>query len=177
MRHSARRILTRLAHCGVLGEPLIAQRKVHHRPPGAWIVHLLGRKASFYCSQFEVASSRDRHDKLRPCVFGTTKTRTATARSTIIKIFHSVGSKHRKALCTLTLALRQANGKRQFHNGPPANEPERLSSEEQVRVSIAAPFAVGKFAVIFNEWDACVADGGCNGHRPKDERWGRASAP
>lgn len=33
--------------------------------------------------------------------------------------------------------------------------------EVQVRVAIAWPFAVGKFAVTFDEWDACVAGGGC----------------
>ena len=27
-------------------------------------------------------------------------------------------------------------------------------------------FAVGKYAVTFAEWDACVAEGGCAGYRP-----------
>jgi formylglycine-generating enzyme required for sulfatase activity len=44
-------------------------------------------------------------------------------------------------------------------------------------VSIAAPFAVGRFAVTFDEWDACVADRGCNGYRPYDREWGRAKRP
>jgi hypothetical protein len=30
-------------------------------------------------------------------------------------------------------------------------------------VRINTPFAIGRFAVTFDEWDACVADGGCNG--------------
>ena len=45
------------------------------------------------------------------------------------------------------------------------------------RVSIAAPFAVRKYEVTFAEWEACVADGGCYGHRPDDEGWGRRNRP
>jgi formylglycine-generating enzyme required for sulfatase activity len=45
------------------------------------------------------------------------------------------------------------------------------------RVTIAKAFAVGRFAVTFDEWDACVADGGCMGHRPDDEGWGRDKRP
>ena len=45
------------------------------------------------------------------------------------------------------------------------------------RVTIGEPFAVGKYEVTFAEWDACVADGGCYGHRPDDEGWGRGNRP
>src|SRR5580658_9133874 len=38
-------------------------------------------------------------------------------------------------------------------------------------------FAVGRFAVTFAEWDACVADGGWKGYRPKDQGWGRDKRP
>jgi formylglycine-generating enzyme required for sulfatase activity len=31
----------------------------------------------------------------------------------------------------------------------------------QRRVTMARPFAVGRFEITFNEWDACVTDGGC----------------
>jgi formylglycine-generating enzyme required for sulfatase activity len=58
-----------------------------------------------------------------------------------------------------------------FMMGSPLDEPERRTSEEQVRVTITRPFAVGKFAVTFDQWDACIADGGCDGYRPKDEGW------
>jgi formylglycine-generating enzyme required for sulfatase activity len=64
-----------------------------------------------------------------------------------------------------------------FTMGSPAGEPERIIGEVQVRVTIAQPFAVGKFAVTFAEWDACVADGGCKGYRPDDRRWGRDKRP
>lgn len=44
-------------------------------------------------------------------------------------------------------------------------------------VKIKAPFAVGRFAITFGEWDACVADGSCNGYRPDDQGWGRGKRP
>ena len=45
------------------------------------------------------------------------------------------------------------------------------------RVTIANAFAVGRYSVTFEEWDACVADGGCDGYRPDDAGWGRARRP
>jgi formylglycine-generating enzyme required for sulfatase activity len=38
-------------------------------------------------------------------------------------------------------------------------------------------FAIGKFAVTFKEWDACVADGDCGGYLPPDNGWGRGNRP
>ena len=62
--------------------------------------------------------------------------------------------------------------------GSPESEPQRESYEgPQHRVTIAKPFAVGKFAVTFAEWDACVAGGGCGGYKPKDNGWGRGNRP
>ena len=46
----------------------------------------------------------------------------------------------------------------------------RLASGRNV--TIATPFAVGKFEVTFAEWDACVAQGGCS-HQPDDRGRGR----
>jgi formylglycine-generating enzyme required for sulfatase activity len=63
-----------------------------------------------------------------------------------------------------------------FMMGSPASEQGRDAGEAQVRVSIPAPFAVGRFAVTFDEWDACVAAGGCNGNI-SDEGWGRGKRP
>ena len=37
-------------------------------------------------------------------------------------------------------------------------------------------FAMGRFEVTFEQWDACVADGGCS-HSPDDEGWGRGRRP
>lgn len=47
----------------------------------------------------------------------------------------------------------------------------------QHMVAIAQQFAVGKFAVTFNEWDTCVLDGGCNDYVPPDRDWGRGQRP
>ena len=55
-----------------------------------------------------------------------------------------------------------------FTMGSPSHEEGRDSDEgPQHRVTIRAPFAVGKYEVTFSEWDVCVAAGGC-GHRPPD---------
>ena len=45
------------------------------------------------------------------------------------------------------------------------------------KVFISRPFAVSRFTVTFDEWDACVAAGGCNGYAPGDEGWGRLNRP
>jgi len=49
--------------------------------------------------------------------------------------------------------------------------------EPRHKVTIAYPFAVGRYAVTFAQWDACVGDGGCNGYRPDDAGWGRGRRP
>jgi formylglycine-generating enzyme required for sulfatase activity len=65
-----------------------------------------------------------------------------------------------------------------FTMGSPPTEEERYAEREtQIPVEIAHPFAVGKFAVTFDQWDACVAEGGCNEYRPNDEGWGRGNRP
>ena len=44
-------------------------------------------------------------------------------------------------------------------------------------VTIAEPLAVGRYEITFAEWDACVAEGGCNGYAPEDNNWGRDRRP
>ena len=44
------------------------------------------------------------------------------------------------------------------------------------RVTIRQPVAVGKFEVTLDEWDACMAHGGCK-HEPDDNFWGRGRRP
>jgi formylglycine-generating enzyme required for sulfatase activity len=64
-----------------------------------------------------------------------------------------------------------------FMMGSPASEPGHHDIEgPQRRVTIARPFAVGKYEVTFAEWDACVVAGGCK-HRPGDQGWGRGKRP
>lgn len=65
-----------------------------------------------------------------------------------------------------------------FTMGSPESEKERLPTEgPQHQVTFAKPFAVGRFAVTFDEWDACVAGDGCNGYKPADQGWGRGWRP
>jgi formylglycine-generating enzyme required for sulfatase activity len=65
-----------------------------------------------------------------------------------------------------------------FMMGSPNGERWRDRAEgPQHKVAFARPFAVGRFAVTFEEWDACVTDGGCNGYRPDDNGWGRGRQP
>lgn len=64
-----------------------------------------------------------------------------------------------------------------FMMGSPADEKGRGRNEApQHEVVIGQPFAVGKYPVTFDEWSACVADGGSN-YRPNDQDWGRGSRP
>ena len=52
---------------------------------------------------------------------------------------------------------------------PPADK-----AEAQHRVTIAAPFAVSKFEITFDDWNACVSDGGCDNVRPERREAGDA---
>jgi formylglycine-generating enzyme required for sulfatase activity len=65
----------------------------------------------------------------------------------------------------------------EFMMGSPLSEADRSNDEgPQRKVTIAKPFAVGKFEVTFAEWDACIAAGGCK-NRPLDRGWGRGRRP
>jgi formylglycine-generating enzyme required for sulfatase activity len=64
-----------------------------------------------------------------------------------------------------------------FMMGSPESEEGRSGDEgPQHPVTFARPFAVGKYEVTFDEWDACVAAGGCK-ERPADQAWGRGKRP
>jgi formylglycine-generating enzyme required for sulfatase activity len=69
-----------------------------------------------------------------------------------------------------------------FMMGSPPGEVGGTDDERpQRKVTIARPFAVGKYEVTFGEWDACVAAGGCR-HNPHDGSygstgWGRGKRP
>jgi formylglycine-generating enzyme required for sulfatase activity len=82
-----------------------------------------------------------------------------------------------------------------FTMGSPESEAGRFPNENQVQVRIPRPFAVGKFEVTFDEYDACLAEGGCqvcivprrgsginaettcNNYRPRDQGFGRGRRP
>ncbi len=64
-----------------------------------------------------------------------------------------------------------------FMMGSPDSEEGRRTDEgPQRQVTIAKPFAAGKFEVTFDEWDACVSAGGCTG-KVNDNGWGRGKRP
>lgn len=63
-----------------------------------------------------------------------------------------------------------------FLMGSPASEPERDEDEGPPHWVQFPSFALGKHAVTFAEWDACVAAGGCI-HTPSDAGWGRDRRP
>lgn len=64
-----------------------------------------------------------------------------------------------------------------FMMGSVIGEAGREPDEEQHRVDIRQPFAIGQFEVTFQEWDQCRAEGGCNGYAPPDQGWGRGRKP
>ncbi len=65
-----------------------------------------------------------------------------------------------------------------FTMGSPASEAGRDADEGPQRsVRIGYALAVGKYEVTWAEWEACVADGECGGHRPSDQGWGKGTRP
>ncbi|MEE4218442.1 MAG: bifunctional serine/threonine-protein kinase/formylglycine-generating enzyme family protein [Xanthomonadales bacterium] len=64
-----------------------------------------------------------------------------------------------------------------FWQGSDPDAPLALKKETPRRmVTLAEPFAISVFEITFEQWDRCVADGGCSS-RPGDNGWGRASRP
>lgn len=64
-----------------------------------------------------------------------------------------------------------------FIMGAAHGDPEGKQHERPARnVHIGRPFALGVYAVTFEEWDHAAAQGGVR-HRPADERWGRGQRP
>ena len=65
-----------------------------------------------------------------------------------------------------------------FLMGSPASDAGRRESElPQHRITLPKAFSVGRLAVTFEEWDDCLADGGCNGHKPSSWGWERGRRP
>lgn len=64
-----------------------------------------------------------------------------------------------------------------FYMGSPEDEPDRGDGEMvSTEVEMPVRFAIGKFEVTFEEWDACVSAGGCS-HKAADNSWGRGRRP
>ena len=66
----------------------------------------------------------------------------------------------------------------EFVMGSPRGESDLRSNSEgpQHSVTIAEPFAAGRYEVTFAEWDTCVNRGGCLGYRPPAD-YGRGRQP
>jgi formylglycine-generating enzyme required for sulfatase activity len=65
-----------------------------------------------------------------------------------------------------------------FVMGSPADEAGRSAMEDpRHRARIHKPLAIARYEVSFAEWDACVADAGCDGYRPDDGGLGRGERP
>ncbi len=64
-----------------------------------------------------------------------------------------------------------------FVMGSPADERGRRADEGPQREVSLAPFALSRTEVTFAQWDACLADGGCNGYSPSDGGHGRGDRP
>ncbi|TVS10441.1 MAG: hypothetical protein EA419_10680 [Wenzhouxiangella sp.] len=63
-----------------------------------------------------------------------------------------------------------------FTQGSPASEPQSSGTERPQRTVNVSAFAMGQYSVTFDEWDACVADGGCT-HNSDDWGLGRGNRP
>ncbi|MES1981577.1 MAG: formylglycine-generating enzyme family protein [Pseudomonadota bacterium] len=70
------------------------------------------------------------------------------------------------------MAAQQSKGEQ-----PGAEQAEAKKQEARMVAIPGHNFAIAKYTVTFDEWDACVADGGCNGYRPDDNGWGRGNRP
>ncbi len=65
-----------------------------------------------------------------------------------------------------------------FVMGTPLDERARHENELTLQEKVIPyRFAIGAREVTFDQWDACVADGGCRGHKAADYGWGRKSRP
>ena len=65
-----------------------------------------------------------------------------------------------------------------FLMGSPPGERGRKANEgPEHRVDFRRAFAMSRDLVTFNEWDACVAEGGCRQYTPSDVHWGRGEHP
>jgi formylglycine-generating enzyme required for sulfatase activity len=64
-----------------------------------------------------------------------------------------------------------------FLMGAPEEELARNAWEGPQRKVAMAPYLISATEVTFDQWDACVADGGCGGYTPAAGSHGRGSQP
>ena len=59
---------------------------------------------------------------------------------------------------------------------PDEGMPEPLNANYSGDADGLKPFAIGEHEITFDDWDRCVAEGGCTA-QPSDEGWGRGQRP
>ena len=65
-----------------------------------------------------------------------------------------------------------------FTMGSQVSEQGRFDDEgPQHTVTIPQQFAIGQYELTFGQWNACVANGGCDGYKPSDKGWGGGTRP
>jgi formylglycine-generating enzyme required for sulfatase activity len=65
-----------------------------------------------------------------------------------------------------------------FVMGSPETEPGRDPEEGPQRtVTFDASFAIGRYEVTYDDWDACLRGKGCDGYLPDDQGWGFGKRP
>ena len=64
-----------------------------------------------------------------------------------------------------------------FEMGSPTSEEGRRDAEGPQHQVTLKSFALGVTEVTFDQWEACVRGGGCDGYRPGDGDWGQGSLP
>jgi formylglycine-generating enzyme required for sulfatase activity len=63
-----------------------------------------------------------------------------------------------------------------FVQGSPFDEPGNQIRERPRHTVNVSAFLISRSEITFDQWDACVADGGCS-HVPTDAGWGRGNRP
>ena len=54
---------------------------------------------------------------------------------------------------------------------------EGFENERPVHSVTLPAFRISKYEVTFDQWDTCLADGGCENYTPNDNGWGRGNRP
>jgi formylglycine-generating enzyme required for sulfatase activity len=89
---------------------------------------------------------------------------------------HALAPKHEFAECAKGCPTMVVVPAGSFTMGSPENEKDRFIDEgPQHPVTFTKPFAVGKYAVTFGEWDVCVDAGACP--RASDDGMGHGDRP
>lgn len=65
----------------------------------------------------------------------------------------------------------------EFMMGSPSDEAGRYGYEGPQHKVTVEPFLIAETEVTFDQWEACVEDGGCGRYAPGDRGWGRGSRP